>query len=116
VSKFGADPHVALNQSENVNGHRPSVDVLMHSVAMEYGSRAVGVIMTGMGRDGAEGLRELHRRGGHIIAQDRETSVIYGMNREVVQSGNADEVVPVDRIADRIIDALQSRAVSRKDL
>ncbi len=73
VSKFGADPHVALNQSENVNGHRPSVDVLMHSVAMEYGSRAVGVIMTGMGHDGAEGLRELHRRGGHIIAQDRET-------------------------------------------
>jgi len=116
VSKFGTEPHVALDQSENVNGHRPSVDVLMHSVALEYGSRAVGVIMTGMGRDGAEGLRELHRRGGHVIAQDRESSVIYGMNREVVQNGSADEVVPVDRIADRIVEALRSRAVSRKDL
>lgn len=116
VSKFGTEPRVALDQSENVNGHRPSVDVLMHSVALEYGSRAVGVIMTGMGRDGAEGLRELHRRGGHVIAQDRESSVIYGMNREVVQNGSADEVVPVDRIADRIVEALRSRAVSRKDL
>jgi len=115
VSKFGAGPHVALSQSENVNGHRPSVDVLMRSVALEYGSRAVGVIMTGMGRDGAEGLRELHRRGGHVIAQDRESSVIYGMNREVVQNGGADEVVPVDRIADRIVEALRGRAVSRKE-
>jgi two-component system chemotaxis response regulator CheB len=116
VSKFGTEPHVALNQSENVNGHRPSVDVLMHSVALEYGNRAVGVIMTGMGKDGAEGLRELHRRGGHVIAQDRDSSVIYGMNREVVLNGNADEVAPVDRIADRVIEALRSRAVSRKDL
>jgi two-component system chemotaxis response regulator CheB len=116
VSRFGTDPRVQLSQGENVNGHRPSVDVLMHSVAMEYGGRAVGVIMTGMGRDGADGLRELHRRGGHVIAQDRESSVIYGMNREVVQNGNADEVVPVDRIADRIIETLHSRAVSRKGL
>jgi two-component system chemotaxis response regulator CheB len=114
VTKFGTEPHVALNQAENVNGHRPSVDVLMHSVAMEYGSRAVGVIMTGMGRDGADGLRELHRRGGRVIAQDKESSVIYGMNREVVQSGSADEVVPVDAIARRIIEALRSRTASRK--
>ena len=96
-----------LNQNENVNGHRPSVDVLMHSVALEYGSRAVGVIMTGMGKDGAEGLRELHRRGGHVIAQDKDSSVIYGMNREVVQNGDADEVVPVDAIAARIMEALR---------
>jgi two-component system, chemotaxis family, protein-glutamate methylesterase/glutaminase len=114
VTKFGTEPHVSLNQAENVNGHRPSVDVLMHSVAMEYGSRAVGVIMTGMGRDGADGLRELHRRGGRVIAQDKESSVIYGMNREVVQSGSADEVVPVDAIARRIIEALRSRTASRK--
>ena len=99
VTRFGGEPRVALNQNENVNGHRPSVDVLMHSVALEYGSRAVGVIMTGMGKDGAEGLRELQRRGGHVIAQDKESSVIYGMNREVVQNGDANEVVPVDAIA-----------------
>lgn len=115
VSKLGGEPRVSLDQSENVNGHRPSVDVLMRSVAMEYGGRAVGVIMTGMGRDGAEGLRDLRRRGGHVIAQDRESSVIYGMNREVVQNGSADEVVPVDHIAERIIETLRSRAVSRKE-
>ena len=116
VTKFGGEPRVTLNQSPNVNGHRPSVDVLMHSVAMEYGSRAVGVIMTGMGRDGADGLKELHHRGGHVIAQDRETSVIYGMNREVVQAGSADEVVPVEEIAGRILEALRSRVVSRKEI
>jgi two-component system chemotaxis response regulator CheB len=114
VTKFGAEPRVALNQSENVNGHRPSVDVLMHSVALEYGSRALGVIMTGMGKDGAEGLRALHRRGGRVIAQDKESSVIYGMNREVVQNGNADEVVPVQAIAARIIEALRSGVAARK--
>ena len=114
VTKFGTEPRVVLNQNENVNGHRPSVDVLMHSVAMEYGSRAVGVIMTGMGRDGADGLRELHRRGGRVIAQDKDSSVIYGMNREVVQSGCADEVVPVDSIARRIVEALRNRSTSRK--
>ena len=114
VSKFGTEPHVTLNQAETENGHRPSVDVLMHSVAVEYGSRAVGVIMTGMGKDGAEGLRALHRRGGRVIAQDKDSSVIYGMNREVVQNGNADEVVPVQAIAERIIESLRSRAVSRK--
>ncbi len=116
VTKFGGEPRVTLNQQPNVNGHRPSVDVLMHSVAMEYGARAVGVIMTGMGRDGAEGLKDLHKRGGHVIAQDRETSVIYGMNREVVQNGSADEVAPVDGIAGRIIDALRNRAVARQDV
>ena len=116
VTKFGGEPRVLLNQSPNVNGHRPSVDVLMHSVALEYGARAVGVIMTGMGRDGADGLKELHRRGGRVIAQDRETSVIYGMNREVVQAGSADDVVPVEDIAGRIIETLRSRVVSRKGI
>ncbi len=114
VSKFGGEPRVELNQNENVNGHRPSVDVLMHSVALEYRNRALGVIMTGMGKDGAEGLRELHKRGGYIIAQDKDSSVIYGMNREVVQNGNAHEVVPVDTIAARIVEALRSRTPSRK--
>ena len=114
VSRFGAEPHVTLGQAETVNGHRPSVDVLMRSVALEYGSRALGVIMTGMGRDGADGLRELRKRGGHVIAQDKETSVIYGMNREVVQAGDAHEVVPVEGIATRIVERLRSRTSARK--
>ena len=114
VTRLGAEPHVALNQSETVNGHRPSVDVLVHSVAMEYGGRAVGVIMTGMGKDGAEGMRELHARGGHVIAQDRESSVIYGMNREVVQNGDANEVAAVEAIAARIQERLRGRTLARK--
>lgn len=113
VSRAGAEPRVFLSQGETVNGHRPSVDVLMRSVAREYSSRAVGVIMTGMGRDGAEGLRELRARGGYVIAQDKSTSVIFGMNREVVQNGDAHEVVPVDQIASRLRACARSAAAAR---
>lgn len=102
VSRFGTEPRVLLNQQENVSGHRPSVDVLMRSVALEYGARAVGVIMTGMGRDGADGLHELRARGGRVIAQDKASSVIFGMNKEVVLNGDAHEVVPVGEIAARL--------------
>ncbi len=76
----------------------------MHSVAREYGERAIGVIMTGMGRDGADGIRELRRNGGTILAQDKESSVIYGMNREVIQNGDADEILSVERIAGELLD------------
>jgi two-component system, chemotaxis family, protein-glutamate methylesterase/glutaminase len=113
VSRFGSEPRVRLTQTDTVNGHRPSVDVLMHSVAMEYGSRALAVIMTGMGKDGAEGLHELHRRGGYVIAQDKDSSVIYGMNKEVVQNGDAHEVVSVDSIAARIRGRLRNGAAAR---
>jgi len=94
----------ALHQREPVCGHRPSVDVLMHSVAREFGDRAIGVIMTGMGKDGADGIRALHRSGGTILAQDRESSVIYGMNREVIQNGDADAILGVERIAGELLD------------
>jgi two-component system chemotaxis response regulator CheB len=114
VSRFGSEPRVLLNQEENVNGHRPSVDVLMHSVAVEYGHRAIGVIMTGMGKDGAAGMHELRKRGGHVIAQDKESSVIYGMNREVVQNGDAHEVIPVEGIAARIHERLRGRVAARR--
>lgn len=101
-------PSITLDRQAAVSGHRPSVDVLMGSVAREYGSRAVGVIMTGMGRDGAEGMRQLHRRGGFVIAQDEGSSVIFGMNREVIREGNADAVVPVDRISQLLGQLAQS--------
>jgi len=71
------------------------------------------VIMTGMGRDGAEGLRELRARGGYVIAQDRNSSVIFGMNKEVVQNGDAHEVVPVDQIASRLRACARSTASAR---
>lgn len=100
VSRSASQPRLLLDRRGPVSGHRPSIDVLMHSVALDYGPNAVGVIMTGMGRDGADGIRALHRRGGTILAQDRESSVIFGMNREVIKNGDADAVVPLDRIAE----------------
>jgi len=113
VSRSGAESRVLLTQGDAVNGHRPSIDVLMRSVAREYSSRGVGVIMTGMGRDGAEGLRELRARGGYVIAQDRSSSVIFGMNKEVVQNGDAHEVVPVNAIALRLLACARNGAATR---
>ncbi len=114
VSRSGGEPRVLLDQTEPVNGHRPSVDVLVHSVALEYGSRAIGIIMTGRGKDGAEGLHALARRDGYVIAQDRESSVIYGMNREVIQNGDANEVLPVSVIAARVVETLGAGLVARR--
>jgi two-component system chemotaxis response regulator CheB len=112
VLRYGAESKVQLNQREPVSGHRPSVDVLMHSVAREYGPRAVGVIMTGMGKDGAGGIHELKQRGGYILAQDRHTSVIFGMNREVIMNGDADEVLPIQAIAGRLVEAVREKAIA----
>ncbi len=110
VLRHPLEPKASLNRREAVSGHRPSVDVLMRSVAREYGSKAIGVIMTGMGKDGAEGLRELNMRGGYVLAQDRESSVIYGMNREVIENGDAHRVVAVERIADSLLEQVSARA------
>jgi two-component system chemotaxis response regulator CheB len=91
-----------LDGSEAVNGHRPSVDVLARSVADCFGAQALGVIMTGMGRDGARGFARLRARGGLVLAQDEATSAIYGMNRAVIDNGDADEVLPLGAIAARL--------------
>jgi two-component system chemotaxis response regulator CheB len=106
VLRCTTDARVLLDQREPVSGHRPSVDVLMHSVAREYGPRALAVIMTGMGKDGANGIKELHSRGGYVIAQDRESSVIFGMNGEVILNGDADEILPVHEIPKRLIETV----------
>ena len=84
-----------LDCSEAVNGHRPSVDVLAASVAGCFGCQALGVIMTGMGRDGAQGFALLRRQGGRVLAQDEATSAIFGMNKAVIDNGDADEVLPL---------------------
>ncbi len=114
VSRTGGSARAAVDTGEPVSGHRPSVDVLIRSVADEYGARALGVIMTGMGRDGADALRELHRRGGRILAQDQDSSVIFGMNREVIQNGDADEVLPLERIGPRLDTLARGGAPARR--
>ncbi len=104
VSRSCGQQRVRLDRRPACSGHRPSVDVLMHSVAAEYGRHAIGVIMTGMGRDGADGLHDLHDRGGWVIAQDRESSVIFGMNKEVIAAGDADAVLALDSIAGTLME------------
>ena len=83
--------------------HVPSIDVMMKSVADSYGENAMGVIMTGMGRDGLQGMRAIKRAAGTTIAQDEGTSVMFGMNKVAIDAGCADKVVPLDRIADEIV-------------
>ena len=102
---------VRLEETEPVWGVRPAADVLFAAVARHYGPRSCGVVLTGMGRDGAEGLRAIREVGGWTIAQDRETSVIYGMPRLAAQF--AHEVLPIDRIADAIAERVASRVEGR---
>ncbi len=89
---------------------RPSVDYLFRSVADVYGGRALGVIMTGMGNDGAEGCHVLKRRGGAVVCQDQASCVVFGMPREPIELGLADAVVPLDRIASEIVRRTQGGA------
>lgn len=95
---------IRLRMSEAVNGHRPSVDVLMHSVARLHGA-AVGVILTGMGSDGAQGLLAMRRAGAHTIAQDEASSVIYGMPRAAGQLGGVVSEMPLAAIPQAMIAA-----------
>jgi two-component system chemotaxis response regulator CheB len=86
-----------------VSLHRPSVDVLFRSAARAAGRDAVGVILTGMGSDGADGMAELEAAGAHTIAQDEATSVVFGMPREAIARGCVHEVLPLERIADAVL-------------
>lgn len=91
------------------NHCKPSADYLFRSVSKVYGSNALGVIMTGMGNDGTLGLRLMKRAGAHIIAQDQETSTVFGMPREAINAGVVDAVLPLDEIAGHLAKLLGSR-------
>lgn len=91
-----------LSQSAPVNSCRPAVDVLFRSVAQVYGGRVLAVVLTGMGRDGLEGSRELVQGGAHCIVQDAESSVVWGMPGYVAKEGLADAVVPLTKIVEQI--------------
>jgi two-component system, chemotaxis family, protein-glutamate methylesterase/glutaminase len=87
-----------LSDAPAVNGHRPSVDVLFHSVAQDFGPMAVGVLMTGMGEDGAEGLGAIQNSGGMTIAQSEDTCVVSGMPRAAIQKGFASKILPLENL------------------
>jgi two-component system chemotaxis response regulator CheB len=92
-----------------ISRHRPSVDVLFGSVADSAGAAGVGVIMTGMGRDGADGLRAMKQRGARTIAQDAATCVVFGMPKEAIALGAVDEIVPLPKLAPTILERAASR-------
>lgn len=92
-----------LASDEPVNMHRPSVDVLFDSAAQALGARAVGVLLTGMGKDGAAGLLRMKRAGARTLAQDEASSVVFGMPREAIALGGVDEVVAIGAMAERVL-------------
>src|ERR1051325_9918188 len=104
-----------LSDAPSVNGHRPSADVLFHSVAQEFGPTAVGIIMTGMGEDGAEGLGAIKNSGGMTLAQSEDTCVVSGMPRAAIVKGYANKVVPLDGLAAYLVNHYHSdRSYSEK--
>jgi two-component system chemotaxis response regulator CheB len=103
VVREGEEATVRITNDPPENSCRPSVDYLFRSVTRAYGSNAVGVIMTGMGNDGAQGCRQLKQRGAAIIAQDEASCVVFGMPREPILEGIVDVVAPLDEIATEIV-------------
>jgi two-component system, chemotaxis family, protein-glutamate methylesterase/glutaminase len=99
VLRSGANYSVRIHDEAPVNRHRPSVDVLFRSCAREIGENAVAAILTGMGNDGARGMLAMREAGARTVAQDEATSVVFGMPREAIALGAADEIAPLDRIA-----------------
>ncbi len=98
-----------LDQGELVNRHRPSVDVLFRSAANVAGANALGVILTGMGKDGVQGLLEMKQAGSFTIAQDEASCVVFGMPKEAIAAGGVSEVLPLPNIARRALEYLTSQ-------
>lgn len=96
-----------LDDGPRVNRHKPSVDVLFDSVAEHVGKKAYGVILTGMGADGARGLKEMHEQGAYTVAQNEATSVVWGMPGEAVKCGAVDTQLPLESIADNLVEKLK---------
>lgn len=103
VQRSGANYVVRLQREAAVNGHRPAVDVMFNSLARCAGRNLIAALLTGMGKDGARGLQAIRQAGGHTVAQDEATCVVYGMPREAVELGAAKEVLPLERIASALL-------------
>jgi two-component system chemotaxis response regulator CheB len=103
LRRSGSHYYVNVKDGPLIRNQRPSVDVMLRSVARAAGSNAVGVLLTGMGDDGAKGLLEMHQAGARTIAQDEASCVVYGMPKAAIELEAADEVVPLAKIAERIV-------------
>lgn len=108
LARSGANYVANVDQAPPVNRHRPSIDVLFDSAAQHAGKNAIGVILTGMGRDGAEGLLRMRQAGAYTLAQDEASCVVFGMPREAIAIGAANEVVPMQEMSQRVLAHLRS--------
>ena len=111
VDRSGANYIAVLDDTEPVNRHRPSVEVLFDSVAAKVGPNAIGVMLTGMGRDGADAMHRMREAGSWNLAQDEATCIVYGMPREAVVAGAVHESLPLESIAAKLIEKLRSAGV-----
>lgn len=109
LQRSGARYYVRVKDGPRVHHQRPSVDVLFHSVARTAGANAVGVILTGMGADGARGLLAMHQAGAVTLAQDEATSVVYGMPKEAVALDAVDRILPLDAMAAGVLEQMHRR-------
>ena len=107
LERFGARGYgIKIGSDAAVNLHRPSVDVLFNSAAESAGADAIGVILTGMGKDGAQGLLAMRKKGAFTLAQDEASSIVFGMPKEAIEIGAAAVVAPLNLIARRIMSNL----------
>lgn len=108
LARSGANYVVALENAPPVNRHRPSVDVLFDSAAKNAGKNAIGILLTGMGKDGAQGLLKMRQAGAFTLAQDEESCVVFGMPREAIEIGAAAEVVSIETMCEQALKHLNA--------
>ncbi len=108
VVRSGADYLVKLSDAEPLHRHRPAVDIMMESVALAGGKNVLGVLLTGMGKDGAKGMLDIRNHGGFTLAQDEASCVVYGMPKEAVAIGGVDQIVELDKMGAALLDKIKT--------
>jgi two-component system chemotaxis response regulator CheB len=114
LAKSGANYLVAIDAAAPINRHRPSVEALFKSVAALAGPNAIGVMLTGMGNDGAKAMLEMKQAGSYNIAQDEATCIVFGMPKEAIAAGGVDEVLPLPKITPRLLECLAEHGAAHR--
>ena len=109
LRRSGARYYIELGSGEKVSGHRPSVDIMFNSVAKTAGSNALGIILTGMGSDGARGMKNMSNAHALTIAQDEKSCVVFGMPKEAIKTGGVDFIEPLENIAKKTLELLAGK-------
>jgi two-component system chemotaxis response regulator CheB len=114
VSRYGADYVTKLSDAEPIHRHRPAVDAMFASVAEVAGRNAIGILLTGMGKDGAQGMLDIRNAQGYTLAQDEESCVVYGMPKEAVAIGGVDKTVELDALGETILAILKQMGAGHR--